>query len=84
MKHRYRVGQMLEMRIGARQGSGPAGTCEVLFCLPHDDGPLLYRVKPLSDNRERVVAEGDLWPSSDAKVETTEPAAMFSIAIGRR
>lgn len=83
MTHRYAVGQMLEMR-SSPTNSRPAGTCEVVFRLPHDRGPLLYRVRPLHDKIERVVAEADLVTSSERKLETLESAPAFTIAISRR
>lgn len=83
MTHRYAVGQMLEMR-SSPTNSRPAGPCEVLFRLPHDRGPLLYRVRPLHDKIERVVAEADLVTSSERKLEEVQTVPAFTIAISRR
>lgn len=81
MPHRYRVGQILEMRSSPRISTGPV---EVIFCLPHDKGPPLYRVKPLNESVERVVAEADLTPSSAAKPTTEAAVRPVTIAIARR
>ena len=83
MSHRYAVGQMLEIRSShsiARQ----AGPCEVVFRLPHDRGPVLYRVRPLNEKTERVVAETDLFPSDTSRPEAEDEAPAFSIAINQR
>lgn len=63
MQHRYKVGQMLDLRSAPQRSNRRAGPCEVVFCLPHDNGPILYRVKSLGENNERVVDEIDLSPS---------------------
>ena len=84
MQHRYQIGQMLEMRSSPRLSNRPAGLCEVLFCLPHEGGPLLYRVRSLTENNDRVVAEGDLLPSNGARPVASEGEAVFSIAVNRR
>jgi hypothetical protein len=84
MSHRYAVGQLLDMRSAPHTNTRPAGPCEVLFRLPHDRGPLLYRVRPLYDKVERVVAEGDLFPSEAKRSEAVDSDVPFSIAISRR
>jgi hypothetical protein len=84
MSHRYAVGQVLEMRSSPHTNTRPAGPCQVLFLLPHDNGPVLYRVKPLNDKVERVVAEADLSPSSAPKSDFEDIVSPFTVAIGRR
>ena len=84
MSHRYTVGQVLEMRSSPHTNTRPAGPCEVLFRLPHDRGPVLYRVRPLNDKIERVVAEADLTPSIADRPETHASVRPFTIAINRR
>jgi len=85
MQHRYNVGQMLDLRSAARRSNRPAGPCEVLFCLPHDNGPMLYRVKSLGENNERVVDEIDLSPSEVAKPQVAVRGdSLFDIAVTRR
>ena len=84
MSHRYAVGQMLDMRSAPYTNTRPAGPCEVVFRLPHDRGPLLYRVRPLHDKVERVVAEADLFPSEATRSEAVDSGSAFSIAIVRR
>lgn len=84
MQHRYRVGQMLDLRSAARLSNRPAGPCEVITCLPHDRGPLLYRVRSQGENVERVVEEADLSPSTAVRsvADVVKPA--FSIAVSKR
>jgi hypothetical protein len=85
MTHRYRVGQILEMRASPRTSTRPAGPCEVIFRLPHEGGPVLYRVRSLDENTERVVDEVDLSPSDATAPRPGERASTpFTIAIKRR
>lgn len=84
MQHRYKVGQMLDLRSAPQRSNRRAGPCEVVFCLPHDNGPILYRVKSLGENNERVVDESDLSPSDALKAAFSEGESFFNIAIARR
>lgn len=86
MSHLYKVGQLLELRSAPRLSNRPAGTCEVVACLPHEKGPVLYRVQSLNERNERVVEEADLMPSAVEKSAATadEPVAGLSIAVSRR
>lgn len=83
MTHLYKVGQMLDLRSAPRHSNRPAGPCEVIACLPHDKGPVLYRVKSKGESNERVVEETDLTPS-DADKSVTAGASPFSIAVSKR
>ena len=84
MSHRYKVGQMLELRSAPRHSNRPAGPCEVLTCLPHEKGPVLYRVKSWGESNERVVEEADLTPSAALKTVFQESESVFTIAISKR
>ncbi|QYO75212.1 hypothetical protein [Devosia salina] len=84
MPHLYKVGQMLELRSAPRHSNRPAGPCEVISCLPHDKGPVLYRVKSWGESNERVVEEVDLSPSAAMKTVFSEGDSPFSIAINKR
>ncbi len=84
MSHRYKVGQMLDLRSAPRHSNRPSGPCEVVACLPHEKGPLLYRVKSRDEGNERVVEEADLSPSAAIKTVHAESESVFSIAIGKR
>jgi hypothetical protein len=87
MSHLYKIGQLLELRSAPRLSNRPAGTCTVVACLPHESGPVMYRVQSLNERNERVVEEADLTPSTAAETadpEATEPAGGFSIAVSRR
>jgi len=84
MQHRYKVGQMLDLRSAPSSSNRPAGPCEVLFCLPHDKGPMLYRIKSLGENNERVVDEIDLSPSDVTRAGFAERESFFNIAVVKR
>jgi hypothetical protein len=84
MSHRYTIGQMLELRSAPRHSNRPAGPCEVIACLPHDKGPVLYRVKSWGESYERVVEETDLSPSTTVKTVHDKDEAVFSIAVSKR
>lgn len=82
--HTYKVGQILELRSAPRLSNRPAGTCEVINCLPHEGGPILYRVKSWNERIERVVEETDLAPSTSRKVFSPQREPAFSIAISKK
>ena len=85
MPHCYKVGQMLDLHSASRHRNGPSGPCEVLFCLPHDKGPVLYRVKSRGESYDRVVAETDLSPSSStARPVFADSGSVFKIAVSKR
>lgn len=84
MTHHYKVGQMLNLRSAPRHSNRPSGLCEVISCLPHDKGPLLYRVKSRGENVERVVEEADLSPSTAQKATADARERIFSIAVSKR
>lgn len=60
--HRFHVGQRLTMARGSRDIARSAAVCEVVARLPHESGPLLYRVRSELESFERVVDEVDLAP----------------------
>lgn len=86
MSHLYKVGQLLELRSAPRLSNRPAGVCEVIACLPHEIGPVLYRVQSVNERNERVVEEADLMPSTAtiASAAAEEPAGSLSIAVSPR
>ena len=84
MQHRYAPGQMLSLRSAPRHSNRPSGPCEVIACLPHDKGPVLYRVKSSGENNERVVEETDLSISDALKAISAERHSVFSIAVTKR
>ncbi len=59
-KHRYRIGERLQMQGGGRSWARADGICRVTALMPHERGPLLYRVRSEVESFERVVAEDDL------------------------
>lgn len=59
-KHRYRVGERLQMLGGGRSWARAEAICRVTALMPHERGPLLYRVRSEVESFERVVAEDDL------------------------
>lgn len=84
MDHRFKIGQTLEMRSAPFSSNRPSGTCVVIGCLPHDSGPLLYRIKSDSETNERIVEEGDLRPSDALQSAQVERAELFTIAVKKR
>jgi hypothetical protein len=60
--HRFRIGQRLTMARGSRDIARAAALCQVVALLPHETGPLLYRVRSELESFERVVDEADLAP----------------------
>lgn len=84
MQHRFKVGDMLDMRTDLRRSNRPAGTCEVITCLPHESGPLKYRVKSVNERNERVMEEADLTPSSSTKADHELAENLFTIAVHKR
>jgi len=58
--HRFRVGQRLAMARGSRDIARAASMCQVIAIVPHETGPLLYRVRSDNENYERIVDEVDL------------------------
>lgn len=84
MTHRYAVGQILEMRASPRTSTRVAGPCEVIFRLPHDRGPVLYRVRSLNETVERIVDEIDLTLSKVEKSDDETTSTPFSIAVTPR
>lgn len=60
--HRYRVGDRLIMARGSRDIARAAAACEVTAIVPHEMGPLFYRVRSDSETFERIVDEIDLAP----------------------
>ena len=84
MSHLYKVGQILDLRSAPRHSNRPAGPCEVISCLPHEQGPVQYRVKSHGEGNERVVEEGDLSPSAAGKTLQIDAEDVFSIAVSKR
>jgi hypothetical protein len=84
VQHRFKVGDMLDMRTDLRRSNRPAGSCEVVTCLPHENGPLMYRVKSINERNERVMEEADLSPSSSTKASHEALENIFTIAVNKR
>ena len=62
LAHRFVVGQRLAMAPGGREFARGAATCSVVSLLPHEGGPLRYRVRSDNESYERIVDENDLSP----------------------
>jgi hypothetical protein len=84
MSHLYKIGQLLDLRSAPRHSNRPAGPCEVISCLPHEKGPIQYRVKARGETNERVVEERDLTPSDAKKSAAVYDESVFSIAVSKR
>ncbi len=59
-KHRFHVGDRVRMNGGGRSIARTEAACKVISLLPHEGGPLLYRVRSEVESYERVVQEADL------------------------
>lgn len=59
-RHRYTIGDRVRMNAGGRAMARSEATCKVMALLPHEGGPLLYRVRSEVESYERVVQEADL------------------------
>jgi hypothetical protein len=60
VKHRYRIGERVHMLGGGSNWSRNESLCRIVALLPHERGPLLYRVQSEAENYQRVVEETDL------------------------
>jgi hypothetical protein len=58
--HKFKLGQMVGIVGGRRQGSVPAGRFEIVRLLPETGGSNQYRVRSKHDGHERVVMESEL------------------------
>lgn len=61
-QHIFGLGQRLRLAGGGRNWARAEALCRVTGLLPHEGGPLLYRVRSEAESYERVVAETDLTP----------------------
>lgn len=84
MQHKYKVGQMVDVRPDPGRSNRLAGLSEILTQMPHDRGPLLYRVRSVAEAYDRVVAESDLALSDRTAPGAEKAEARFTIAIARR
>lgn len=84
MLHRFKIGQMLDLRSAPRLSNRPSGPCEVISCLPHEKGPILYRVRSQREAIERIVEEVDLSPSDAVKADVFTTESVFKIAVVKR
>lgn len=84
MLHRFKIGQMLDLRSAPRLSNRPSGPCEVISCLPHEKGPILYRVRSQREAIERIVEEVDLSPSDAVKADVFTKESVFKIAVVKR
>ncbi|UJW84641.1 hypothetical protein [Devosia sp. SL43] len=72
MKHKYKVGQSLELLPNRGASSRKAGTCNVVALLPFEGHALQYRIQATTETHQRIVSEGDLTAPRD------EAPALFS------
>jgi hypothetical protein len=86
MNHRYKTGQSMRLSGAPRESNRPSGLCTVVACLPHERGPVLYRIKSEDENNERVVEERDLTPVAAAVASVNSKALneLFQIAVSKR
>ena len=60
--HRYGVGERLALGRGSMNFARQVAVCKVMALIPHETGPLLYRVRSDVESFERIVDEVDLAP----------------------
>jgi hypothetical protein len=65
MKHKFAVGQSLELLPSRGSSSRQAGMCKVLALLPFEGNSVQYRVQSTVESHQRIVSEGDLRPKSE-------------------
>lgn len=58
--HRYRIGDRVRMTGGGSNWARNEALCSIVALLPHERGPVLYRVQSDAENCQRVVEETDL------------------------
>lgn len=58
--HRYRIGERVRMTGGGSNWARSEALCSIVALLPHERGPVLYRVQSDAENCQRVVEETDL------------------------
>lgn len=58
--HKFKLGQLVSIVGGRRQGAMPGGRFEIVRLLPETGGSNQYRVRSKQDGHERVVLESEL------------------------
>lgn len=85
MRHKYAVGQMVDLISAPGVSNRPSGPCRILVAMPFEGRHLQYRVQADAEKMQRVVNETDLRPSDAVARVAEEARAVFtSIAITRR
>jgi hypothetical protein len=64
-KHKFRVGQRVQVITGHSDRNLPRGIYEIARQLPEDDGEFNYRIKSEHEPHLRVVKESQLRGYSD-------------------
>jgi hypothetical protein len=64
MDHKYMAGQTVNMSPTIYGRFETVQSYTIVRCMPEVDGELQYRIRGLSDERERVVKERDCAPVS--------------------
>jgi hypothetical protein len=60
--HRYKIGDSVSLGGRTRTLSRADGIYHIVQTLPHEGGPLLYRVRSDVERHERVVEESEIEP----------------------
>lgn len=85
MRHKYAVGQMVDLIPSPRLSNRPSGPCEILLQLPFEGHRLQYRVQSTAESYQRVVNEEDMRPSTAAADSAREAQTHFArIPVLRR
>jgi hypothetical protein len=79
MRHKYAVGQMVELISAPRLSNRPSGLCRILVRLPFEGPRLQYRVQSLAEQNQRVVNEDDLRPAKAITEKAENAKSVFSV-----
>jgi hypothetical protein len=60
MAHKFRIGEMVNYRPGARSLREAGGAYSITGLLPESEGQPAYRTKNFSEEHERVAQESEL------------------------
>jgi hypothetical protein len=85
MAHKFVVGQSVVLRSAPRLSNRPSGVCRILACLPHERGPVQYRIQSTLEQVQRVVDEVDLQlVDLQVQRDAAMPDSPLTVAVPRR
>lgn len=84
MRHKYEVGQMVDLISAPNLSNRPSGPCRIVLRLPFEGERLQYRVQSLAERNQRVVYEDDLRPCTDQAPGLKAKSLFSSVRAVRR